>query len=154
MLKKNDIVDFINRNEYDMRKTKNSRWIDQKCTPDVICIIAEAALEFTEKDNSLEFNKTDIWRSDFSIEQARDCLKKSDSTKVTTKNEYNKLYSQPLLMLASANVLEDVNKTSNRHKYVVKNRDVLEFISMRTENALFFLQNYIEKVLVNSDMNN
>ena len=32
---------FIDTHDYDVRKTGNARWIDQKCTPDVLCIIAD-----------------------------------------------------------------------------------------------------------------
>ena len=33
--------EFLNSKNYDIRLTHNARWIDQKCTPDVVCIIAD-----------------------------------------------------------------------------------------------------------------
>ena len=42
------VIDFLNKYNYDIRQSKNARWIDQKCTPDVISIIADCILEYTE----------------------------------------------------------------------------------------------------------
>ena len=67
-LKDSDLDEFINVHNYDIRLTKNARWIDQKCTPDVITIISDCILEFLESKNvseieNVEFTSMDIWRT-------------------------------------------------------------------------------------------
>ena len=52
-----DSIDtFLNQKNYDIRQSKNARWIDQKCTYDVIQIIADAILEYTQDDCTLTFS--------------------------------------------------------------------------------------------------
>ena len=45
-LTEEQILKFMDHYNYDIRKSHNARWIDQKCTPDVLCIIADCILEF------------------------------------------------------------------------------------------------------------
>lgn len=33
------IQKFLDEHDYDIRKTHNGRWIDQKCTMDVVCLV-------------------------------------------------------------------------------------------------------------------
>ena len=33
-MKDEEIIEFLVQYDYDVRKTENARWIDQKCTPD------------------------------------------------------------------------------------------------------------------------
>lgn len=40
-----DIIRFFNDKNFDIRVHHNARWIDQKCTPDVVCIIADCIFE-------------------------------------------------------------------------------------------------------------
>ena len=44
------IIDFLNSHNYDVRVSGNARWIDQKCTPDVLTIIADFIIEFTSSN--------------------------------------------------------------------------------------------------------
>ena len=57
------IREFLNSHDYDIRKTRNGRWIDQKCTMDVLCMVSDCIIEFTRYDNNLEFTVRDIWYS-------------------------------------------------------------------------------------------
>ena len=50
------IINFLNAHNYDVRISKNARWIDQKCTPDVISIIADCILEYTNHNTEIEFS--------------------------------------------------------------------------------------------------
>lgn len=43
------IQEFLNKHDYDIRKTHNARWIDQKCTMDVVCLVADCIIEFVNK---------------------------------------------------------------------------------------------------------
>ena len=64
MLTQQDITAFCNGHDYDIRKSHNGRWIDQKCTPDVIWSIADFVLEYVD-DVAPEFTVKDIWQSEF-----------------------------------------------------------------------------------------
>lgn len=37
MLTQQSIRDFLAQSDYDIRKSGNGRWIDQKCTPERVC---------------------------------------------------------------------------------------------------------------------
>ena len=64
MITLNQIEDFFNRHNYDLRISGNGRWIDQKCTPDVIWSIADFVLDYVDNVKS-EFTVKDIWQSDY-----------------------------------------------------------------------------------------
>lgn len=44
MLTQQAIIDFCNQYDYDIRKSGNGRWIDQKCAADVVTVIADCVL--------------------------------------------------------------------------------------------------------------
>lgn len=46
------IQKFLDEHDYDIRKTHNGRWIDQKCTMDVVCLVSDCIVEYTS--NSLQ----------------------------------------------------------------------------------------------------
>ncbi len=146
MLIQQDIVNFCNQYDYDVRKTNNARWIDQKCTADVLSVIADFILNYVaEKPNSV-FTTPDIWHSQYAIENVEDIFKKPGVESIDAKNEYDKFFQQPMELLAYSQVLLKT-KQGNRNFYQVQNLQMLEYISMRERNSLFFLKTYIEKVL-------
>ena len=60
----NEVKNFIMSHNYDIRLSGNARWIDQKCTPDVLTIIADCVLEYVyDKENDVEFTSRDIWNN-------------------------------------------------------------------------------------------
>ena len=40
------IQKFLDEHDYDIRKTHNGRWIDQKCTMDVVCLVSVHMVTF------------------------------------------------------------------------------------------------------------
>lgn len=150
MLNLHDIVDFCNSRSYDLRISGNGRWIDQKCTPDVLWSIADFVLNYVE-NIAVEFTPKDIWQSEYAKETIADTYSKPGTDDKTAAHEYDKVFSQPLCMLDYAGVIEDIG-TGNRHKYRIKNRDVLEYIARNDLNSLRFIQVYNEKVLSDSGL--
>ena len=53
---------------YDIRKSGDAKWIDQKCTYDVLSIIADCINEHLEISDVEEFTVSDIWYSDYARE--------------------------------------------------------------------------------------
>lgn len=149
MLTEQDIITFLNGHNYDIRVTNNGRWIDQKCTPDVVNIVSDCIIHYVADDINKEFTSTDIWRSQYAESFVRDIFNKPSTKSTLSQNEYDKFFAQPLELLASAQVLSKT-KRGNRNFYRVQNEAVLQYISLRERNAFIFIHNYCEKVLRDS----
>lgn len=149
MLTQQDIIDFCNKYDYDIRKSGNGRWIDQKCAADVVTVIADCIYNYESENPDSTFTTPDIWHYDYAVENVEAIFKKPGVESKAAKNEYDKFFQQPMEMLANANVLKKT-KRGNRNFYQVNNLEVLEYIALRERNALFFLKTYIEKVLRDS----
>ncbi len=147
------VIDFLNKYNYDIRQSKNARWIDQKCTPDVISIIADCILEYTEYNTETEFSVSDIWHSKYAKENILTIFSKPDTDSDNAKHEYDKFFGQPIKLLAYSHVLIG-QKKGNKYIYRIGNLDLLEYIMQRDTNALTFLILYIQKVLKDSDIYN
>lgn len=145
------ILNYLNSYDFDVRKTKNARFMDQKVTPDVLCIITDCILNFleTQEDENVEFSSTDIWKSDYSNENIKEIFGKTDVSNKNARNEYDKFFQQPLKALAYAKILKE-EKRGNKIYFTLLKKDILEYISIKERNALDFLNLYIEKVLVDS----
>lgn len=51
------IQQFLDEHDYDIRKTHNGRWIDQKCTMDVVCLVSDCIVEYTSGKNNKSLGK-------------------------------------------------------------------------------------------------
>ncbi len=149
-LSEKDIDLFLLETNYDIRVSNNARWIDQKCTPDVLTIISDCILNLDSFDIENEyFTSMDVWHSDFTVENIQNIFKKPSPNEKKARNEYDKFFQQPMELLSYAGVLEKA-KRGNRNYYIVKNRIILEWLSIREKNSLLFLNKYITKVLTDS----
>ena len=75
-LTEEQIIKFMNHYNYDIRESHNARWIDQKCTPDVLCIIADCILEFVNSNPDKEyFSSLDIWHNEYTVKMLNQYLK-------------------------------------------------------------------------------
>lgn len=149
-LTEEQIRKFMSHYNYDIRKSHNARWIDQKCTPDVLCIIADCILEFINSNPTKEFfSSLDIWHNDYTIQNVESIFKKPNPDQEKARNEYDKFFQQPMEMFAAAGILNK-KKDGNRNYYKVWNKMLLQFISIREMNALKFLELYNTKVLKDS----
>lgn len=144
------IIDFLNKRDYDIRKSHNARWIDQKCTCDVLAIIADCILEYTNYDTQVEFCISDIWNSQYTKENVLAIFAKPDTDSQFARNEYDKFFSQPINLLAYSGILGFRGKNGNTNIFTIENLALLEFIMRRDTNALTFLILYIQKVLQDS----
>lgn len=151
MIDKNVITTFLNQNNYDLRESHNGRWIDQKCTPDVVSIIADCICAFNSEKNDELFTSMDIWHSQYTHDNILSIFKKPGVNEEAARNEYDKFFQQPMEMLANAGVLIK-EKRGSRNFYRIGRWDILEYIAIRERNALVFLCRYIEKVLKDSDL--
>ncbi|MGL2456925.1 restriction endonuclease [Helicobacter pylori] len=148
-MKEQQIIDFLKIRDYDIRKTQNARWIDQKCTPDVLSIVADCILEFTQYSIEKSFSIRDIWDNPYTNENVKMIFSKPDLNSDFSMHEYDKFFSQPIKLLAYSGILFET-KTGNRNIYTIQNIELLEYLMQRETNALKFLILYIQKVLMDS----
>lgn len=140
---------FLNQFDLDVRKTRDARFTDQKCTPDVVCFIADCILNIVQQGQT--FTVSDIWDSQYFIKNAVAVFGKPIPTNPTARHEYDKFIQQPLRLLGCAHVL-NVDKVGNTNVYSIANEDMLDYISRRERNTYNFLYCYFRKVMVDSGM--
>ena len=145
-----DLINFCESKNYDLRISHNARWIDQKCTPDVLWSISDFVLNYVENVKET-FTPSDIWHSDYAKQTIAETYSKPGTDETAAENEYDKVFSQPLCLLTYAGVLKDIS-TNKHHLYQIENKEVLEYIATNDIFSLRFLQAYIEKVLKDSDL--
>ena len=59
------IMEFLSGFDLDIRKTRDARFSDQKCTPDVICFIADCIINTVHEHDYFDVNQ--IWNSQYFI---------------------------------------------------------------------------------------
>ena len=147
---KDEIKNYFNGIDLDVRKVGSARFMDQKCTPDVVCAVAECILEYTNEDVNLSFTKDDIWHSDYANELIQESFTKPDLSADSVNSEYDKFFAQPMKLLAYCGILDEVLDGANH--YTINHRDILSFISRHERNAIDFLDAYLTKVMSDSGM--
>lgn len=140
---------FLEEHTYDIRKTGNGRWIDQKCTMDELCFVADCVVNYLDEGGCEPFKSPNIWHAEYSIKNVMELFSKPDPTDKTTIDEYNKFFRQPLKMLSAAGVLSE-KKVGSEIQFRVENRDILNYLSLNERNCMDFLCSYIEKTLKDS----
>lgn len=150
-----ELRSFLNKRNYDIRISGDARWIDQKCTYDVLSIIADCILDYIslpngEYDTTKPFSVTDIWHSKYSSENVVEIFSKPDPLSQSS-NEYDKYFGQPIKLFSYCGILT-ANKIDKRFLYKVADVDLLKYISHKPTFALDFLSEYIKKVLIDSDI--
>ena len=151
MITEKNIQDFLIQNDYDIRKTGNGRWLDQKVTYDVASMIADCVLDYSHNNPDKQFSAADIWHTQYASNNILAIFNKPDIEEKKVENEYDKFFSQPLLFLASSKVL-NLHKVGSRNFYTVNNKELLEYIASREYNAFIFMTCYIEKVMRDSGL--
>ena len=149
----NLIIEFLSERDYDIRKTNNARWIDQKCAIDVVSVIADCIIDYVKENDGVDscFTAKDIWDHPYSAEVIGDYFNKVHVLNTKARNEYDKFFAQPIELFAYSNVLLKFKK-GNRNFYRINNYDILEYISFGDKFAYKFLVKYISKVLSDSDL--
>ena len=146
------IQNHLDSYDYDIRKSHSGRWIDQKCTIDIISTIADCILQYVGEDPQKCFTVKDIWFSEFSINHIQKIFVKPDPSQ-KSKHEYDKLFGQPMKLLGYSRILNET-KGKNSNVYSINNLEILRFIATRDRNSLDFMNLYITKVLSDSGILN
>ena len=141
------IMQYLNQFDLDIRKSHDARFVDQKCTPDIVCFMADCVLNMIATKPVFVIN--DVWDTQYFIQNTRVIFNKPWANSKEAYNEYNKVLSQPLKLLAYAHIL-NVNMVGGTLTFSVANEDLLDYISRKDRNAYNFLFCYFSKVLTDS----
>ncbi|MBO4556449.1 MAG: hypothetical protein J5706_06775 [Elusimicrobiales bacterium] len=132
---------FFEKADLDIRKNKNNpRFLDQKCTPDVLSFIADCVLQSGKES----FTWKDIWKSSYFVKNASFIFGKPSPENENTKNEYDKFISQPLDLLAYSGVISK-NKKGQHNIFHIESKEMLEAVSINEKKAFDFLYAYFHK---------
>jgi len=138
---------YLNQFDLDIRKSGDARFMDQKCTPDVVCFIADCIIN-TVKSKQI-FGVNDIWNSKYFIKNTRAIFNKPWANDTRASHEYDKFIQQPLRLLGYSKILNHT-KVGNKNLYEIKNEEILDYISQKERNTFIFLYIYFEKVFTDS----
>ena len=143
----------FNSINFDLKKSNNARFIDQKCTPDILSSVAESILEFIESEPTTSFTVKDIWSTPFANDVMVNRFQKPPVNHSGAQNEYDKIFSQPFKLLEYAQLLVVNGKKGSAKNYKVKNLELLKYISINDNKSLNFLISYLLKVISDSGLN-
>lgn len=139
-----DIDSFLNRyDDFDIRQNHDARYVDQKCTPDIVCFIADCIIS-TSCDTK-HFSINDLWEERYFIDNCRVIFGKPSPSDPSARNEYNKVLCQPLKLLAYAHVLH-VTYIGKQLDFCVNDETMLEYIATKERNAYNFMLKFFMKV--------
>ena len=141
------INDYLSQFDLDIRKSHDARFVDQKCTPDIVCFMADCVMNMVATKPVFVIN--DIWETQYFIQNTRVVFNKPWANDKNAYNEYNKVLSQPLKLLAYARIL-DVEMVGGTLTFSVANEDLLDYISRKDRNSYNFLYCYFMKVMSDS----
>lgn len=142
-----DFYSFFNaypKEDFDIRITHDARYVDQKCTPDIVSFIADCIQSSSCANKTFTIN--DLWDEEYFYENSRVIFGKPSPKDKNARNEYNKVLSQPLKLLAYAHVL-NVNKNGREMSFEVNRKDILDFISLNERKAYNFMYCFFMKVI-------
>lgn len=100
-----DVYSFLEGYDFDVRKTHDARFVDQKCTPDIVCFIADCILNMIA--TKPVFKIKDLWESQYFVNNSSVIFNKPRANDEDVKHEYDKVLSQPLKLLAYAQSCND-----------------------------------------------
>lgn len=122
--------------------------MDQKCTPDIIYLIAECIVNITKNE---AFTGRDIQNSVTFNSNLQFYFNKPDPTIKTVANEIDKIISQPLKTLTFAGLLTEI-RIGRSYQYSINDKDSLEVLAVNERNCFKFLCALNEKTLQDSGL--
>ena len=81
------INSFLSQFDLDVRKSGDARFMDQKCTPDVVCFIADCLINLDPKG---EFTVQDVWDMQYFIKNASAIFGKPSPKNKTASRTFRK----------------------------------------------------------------
>ncbi len=137
---------FFDNRDLDIRKKGNNpRFLDQKCTPDVISFIADCICQI----GKTTFDRNDIWKNEYFVKNASFIFGKPSPRNQAANHEYDKLILQPLDLFSYAGVLSK-QKIGIKNSFSIQDRKILEHIARNEKDSFLFLFCYLDKFVKDS----
>ena len=148
MSTREEIEKFFERQNLSLKvKGSNPRFLDQKCTPITLQIVAEVVVNISGE----EFTRQSIQSSDHLNKLIKLGFAKAPPADDKASNEYDKFVGQNLNLLSYAGVLtRDGNKTP--HTFRIEERWILDYIKESERNAYNFLVFYGNKFIRDNEL--
>lgn len=135
---------FVQFHDFDIRQNHDARYVDQKCTPDIVCFIADCICNTNCANKTFSIN--DLWDEPYFVKNCKVIFGKPSPSNPDARNEYNKVLSQPLKLLAYSHVL-DCSIDGNMLLFKVSDEELLEYISIKERNAFNFMYAFFDAVI-------
>ena len=119
---------------------------EQKTTPDLIWCVSQVILEITRNDRNKVFTDKDIRSAPIFNSIMQDYFSKA--SQIGAENEYNKVSSYQLGVLAFTGILQQIEKSPKKYKVI--DYVALEYISINDLNASKFLCEYTDKFILDN----
>lgn len=134
---------FINNQDFTLKtKGPNPRFIDQKCTPDVLSHIA-SIVNLLKEDS---FTVNSVWEHPKFRELTKEYFNKPDTKKKSASSEYDKFIAQNLNLLSYSGILAKESSTKPQ-SYTICNQELLVYIGQSDKNSFHFLYSYLNKFI-------
>lgn len=151
------LISHLESMDLDIRKTlqiKQStgispRFMDQKCTPDVLASCAEWILHLPNQVQKEGFTTRNVWDSRAFENNVRTEFSKPAVHEATARSEIDKFIAQPLKTFTFAGLLT-ANLQGRSIIFRVAERQLLEYVAKGPRDARIFLVSYLERVLQQS----
>ncbi|MFC9441763.1 MULTISPECIES: hypothetical protein [Brevibacterium] len=135
------IEDVFKDRVLDLRKNPNTRFIDQKSTPDLLSLTSALIVELFDEGD--EFSHPEFQRRP-EVERALAVELKKPPASVTP-GENNKLFMHSLKLLSHAGILEETKRNSTNY-YRVSNINALRKLANDERQSLNFIIKYVTEV--------
>ncbi len=123
---------------------------EQKTTPDLIWCVSSAIYDLVKVDSTKVFSDIEIRTSPIFCTLMQEFFSKPAPTDEKTANEYNKVSSYQLGLLAYSGILEQVGIRPK--SYRVANLDAIKFMAANDFNSSRFLLEYTEKFITDNNL--
>lgn len=130
----------------DLRKRPYTRFIDQKCTPDLLSLTTALIVELYGIDD--EFSNPELQREDEAKRALAIELNKASSS--FTRRENNKVFMHSLKMLTYAGILNE-RKVGNTYYFSIENIRALRKLANDERRSLEFITGYITETFSQTD---
>lgn len=84
---RNVINEYLSQFDLDVRKSHDARFVDQKCTPDIVCFMADCVMNMVATKPVFVIN--DVWETQYFIQNTRVIFNKPWANDKKAYNEYN-----------------------------------------------------------------
>jgi hypothetical protein len=123
---------------------------EQKTTPDLIWCVSSAVYDLVKDDPDKVLSDADVRSSQTFCTLMQEFFSKPAPTDDKTRNEYNKVSSYQLGVLAYAGILEQL--TTRPKTYKVANFEAIQFMASNDFNASRFLLEYTDKFIADNGL--